>query len=521
MGSSGKEEIHLVVMIDLRPYQEQMVGAARREWARGKRRILMVAPTGAGKTHILAHNLWSYTQRNPDGVALYVVHRRQLVEQTHRVLRRLELNASIVMAGYETDWSANVFVVSRDTWERRKEWINFGSDVGLIVFDEAHIGISAQKRMVEALQPVTILGYTATPVSMSGPGMGALYEGLVVGPTYETLIDMGFLVPTQWVVAQPLDTSGLRVSKATGDYVIEDVVKLVKGQVLGNIYEAWGGYAGERSVIFAPTVDIAATVAAKFGEMGVPAASIDWSTPPRDRRRILEGFQSGKIKIIVNVDVMSEGWDEPLVDTIILANPTRSFARHVQRIGRGMRIADGKHFVRVIDLVSALSEHGQPEDIIGWELEPARPDRKRASSNNLVKRAGLCPKCKQDMTSNPCPNCGFEVRYRPTISELEILPAEFLNGWQRSTPSEEEKGIFYLQLLWYARNYGKKDGWAAHMYKEKFGVWPKWEWKDATPIPAGEGVMRYVRSHFMKYAKDKGLWASSGFSTVAKRKGRL
>jgi superfamily II DNA or RNA helicase len=510
-------------MIQLRPYQEKMVEAARRLWALGKRRILMVAPTGAGKTHILANNLWSHTQREPDGVALYVVHRRQLVEQTHGVLERLGMKAAVVMAGYDTDWSANVFVVSRDTWERRKDRINFGRHVGLVVFDEAHIGIGAQKRLVEYLEPGTVLGYTATPVSMSGPGMGDLYESLIGGPTYEELIEMGFLVPTRWVVAQPLDTSGLRVSKMTNDYVTEDVARLVRGQVLGNIYEAWGQYGGERSVVFAPTVDIAATVAARFGAMQVRAAAIDWSTPPRERQRILAGFKEGSIKVIVNVDVMSEGWDEPLVDTIILANPTRSFARHIQRIGRGMRVSAGKQFVKMIDLVGALAEHGQPEDILGWDLEPARPDRKKGTSTGLVKRRGVCPNCKADMTVNPCPQCGFEVRYRPTVSELEILPARFLEGWKKPVPTYEERMVFFLQLLWCARSWGKKDGWAAHMYKERFDEWPPRVWLNAEPIEPGEGVRKYVRGQLMKYAKDKGLWSSSGLLPVKKKaqQGRL
>ncbi|MCX7946861.1 MAG: DEAD/DEAH box helicase family protein, partial [Hydrogenophilus sp.] len=215
--------------MELRPYQQAMVEAARGEARKGKRAILLVAPTGAGKTHILAANLSSFLQKNEDGVALYVVHRRVLVEQTKAVLEKLGINAGVVMHGYTTEWKHRVFVVSRDTWERRKEWLNFGTDVKLIIFDEAHIGISAQKRMVKALKPQYVLGYTATPISLSGPGMGALYEALVEGPTYLELIGQGYLVPTRWAVARRLDTSGLKVSEATGDYDIRDVERVVKG----------------------------------------------------------------------------------------------------------------------------------------------------------------------------------------------------------------------------------------------------------------------------------------------------
>ncbi len=492
-------------MINLRPYQQDLVERARQKVASGVKRLLIVAPTGAGKTHILAHNMLSFLQRREDGVALYVVHRRQLVEQTHALLTRLRLPATIVMAGYETDWSKRVFVVSRDTWNRRRNFLNFGK-VPLLIFDEAHIGVSLQKKMVEALEPEVVLGYTATPVSMSGPGMGTLYQDIVVGPTYLDLIADGHLVPTRWVSVK-LDTSNLRVSKLTGDFVIEDVVRLVKGQVLADLYESYGAYAGERTVVFAPTVDTAWTIAARFGEMGIPAAVLDWSTPNHERHRILRGFREGKIKIIVNVDVLSEGWDEPLVDTIILASPTRSLARYLQRVGRGMRPAEGKIELLVIDLVGSLYMHGPPEDIAGWTLEPERPDRKKPVGSNLVKRRGLCPICKEEMKANPCPNCGFRASYRAEMKDLEVIGARI--GLVDEVDTELVRVSFYRQLLGIARAYGKKDGWAAHAYREKYGEFPPFSWKELGPMEPGPEAQRWAKRMFIKWAKKRPIWQST------------
>ena len=477
---------------------------ARKGVAAGAKRLLIVAPTGAGKTHILAHNMLSFLEKRKDGVALYVVHRRQLVEQTHALLTRLGLPATIVMAGYEADWSKRVFVVSRDTWNRRRDFLNFGR-VPLLIFDEAHIGINSQKRIVEALEPEVVLGYTATPVSMSGPGMGALYQDIVVGPTYLDLIADGHLVPTRWVSVQ-LDTSDLKVSKLTGDFVIDDVVRLVKGQVLADLYEAYGEYARERTVVFAPTVDIAWTVAARFGEMGIPAAVLDWATPPHERHRILRGFREGRIRVIVNVDVLSEGWDEPLVDTIILASPTRSLARYLQRVGRGMRPAEGKPEVLVVDLVGSLYMHGPPEDITGWTLEPERPDRRKPVGSDLVKRRGLCPMCKEEMKANPCPNCGFRAGYTAKMRELEVIGARL--GMVDEVDGEMFRVSFYRQLLGIARYYGKKDGWAAHAYREKYGEWPPFSWRKLGPMEPGPEAQRWARRMFIKWAKRRPLWQS-------------
>jgi len=488
-------------VVSLRSYQNKLVEQARQKVAAGAGRLLIVAPTGAGKTHILAHNMLSFLERRKDGVALYVVHRRQLVEQTHALLTRLGLPATIVMAGYATDWSRRIFVVSRDTWIRRQKEISFDS-VPLLIFDEAHIGINSQKRIVEALKPEVTLGYTATPVSMSGPGMGALYRDIVVGPTYLDLIAGGNLVPTRWVSAR-LDTSGLRVSRLTGDFVTDDVVRLVRGQVLADLYEAYGQYARERTVVFAPAVDIAWTIAARFGEMGICAAVLDWSTPTHERHRILSGFSEGRIKVIVNVDVLSEGWDEPRVDTIILASPTRSLARYLQRVGRGMRPADGKSEILVIDLVGSLYMHGPPEDIDGWQLEPERPDRQKPVGSDLVKRKGICPVCHNEMRTNPCPSCGFQASYRPSQVDLEVIGAKLAMVDEMEIDSEAFKVSFYRQLLGFARARNKKDGWAAHAYRDKYGEFPPFSWRELGPLEPGPEAQRWAKRMFIKWAKSR------------------
>ncbi len=415
--------------------------------------------------------------------------------------------ATIVMAGHRTNFSKRIFVVSRDTWERRKGHLDFGP-VGLIIFDEAHIGISAQKRIVEHLEPDVVLGYTATPVSTSGPGMGAMYEELVQGPSYGDLILEGHLVPTRYVAAR-LDTSGLRVG-SDGDYMTKEVVELVRGQVLADLYDAYGQYARERTVIFAPSVEIAWTIAARFGEMGVRAAVLDWATKPPVRREILSEFREGRIKVIVNVDVLSEGWDEPRVDTIILASPTRSLARYLQRVGRGMRPSPGKSDVLVIDLVGSVYEHGTPEDIEGWELEEERPNRKvNRPGHTLVKRKGLCPMCRAEMKDNRCKVCGFEAAYIPKPRELEVVGGKLEALWDSPLfHTEEVRQSFYRQLLGVARMYGKKDGWAAHAYKERYGEWPLWEWKELGPLMPSDDALRWTRYLFIRFAKKRPVWGS-------------
>lgn len=490
----------------LREYQSRLIEESRQALGKSQR-LLIVAPTGAGKTLIMAHKLQRFLEKGGNGSAVYVVHRRQLVEQTSGVLKANGVPNGIVMAGYNADYSSRVFVMSRDTYFRRRDWINLGQ-VSMLIFDEAHIGVDAQRRIAENLEAPFVLGYTATPITLSGPGMGSFYRNLLLGPTYMELIELGHLVPTRWLVAKELDTSGLRVSRSTGDYVQEDVVRLVRGEVLADLYSVYAEHAGRRNVIFAPSVDIASTIAARLGSMGYRAAAIDWSTPQRERQRILAEFKAGTIGALVNVDVFSEGWDEPLVDTIILANPTKSLARHIQRIGRGMRPAPGKLYVRVIDLVGALRMHGAPEDIEGWELEEQRDPKQKTQGGSPVKRRGLCPRCKREMKGPVC-ECGFRADYIPTPTDLTVV-GRYVVEEQRGPRewTEEDKRLFYLQLLFYARKYGKKDGWAAHAYRERFGDWPPFAWRDYTPVPLTVDVEKYIKRRWILWSKasSKPLW---------------
>lgn len=458
----------------------EIIESARNAVRNGKKRILIVAPTGAGKTRILAEKARLSAERGK--VVLYIVHRRQLVEQTSAVFSRLGIPHSVIMAGYETDFSERIFIVSRDTWTRRGMHGGFPPDeVGLILYDEAHIAVERQRLIAEKYDRAVVVGYTATPTTLTGLPLGEFYEELIQGPNYVELQRMGFLVPGRYIVPKTLDMEGVRVSKSTNDYVAEDVQRVVKGQVLGDLWDALRQYGNGRTIIFLPSVDIAHSVASELGAAGYPAATLDWSTPDRERTRILEDFRNGRIMALCNVDVLSEGFDEPTVQTIILASPTRSTARYLQRVGRGMRPAPGKAFVTVVDMANQILEHGIPEDYEAWELE--RGNRKTRNNNNTggihFAKTRVCQACGESFKgSRACPKCGWEVPRRYLPAELEVIPADFTElNIQYRDPIEQQKR-FYRALLEYARYKGWKDGWAAHMYRTRYGSWPPFAWRN-------------------------------------------
>ena len=157
--------------------------------------------------------------------------------------------------------------------------------------------------------------------------------------------------------------------------------------------------------------------------------------------------------------------------------------------------------MRIIDLVGAAYEHGAPEDIEGWELEPARRVSSRNSgSESLVKRKGLCPICRREMKGRRC-ECGYEPVYHPRITDLEVIGGKLEE--MGVLDSEALRQNFYRQLLWYVKFFGKKDGFAAHLYKDKYGEFPPWEWRELEPAEPTPATWNFIRSRLIRWAKRK------------------
>jgi len=471
--------------MDLWPHQERIIEQARNEVMKGRRRVLITSPTGSGKTRVLAWKLKSASDKGL--VAWYVVHRRQLVHQTSRVLSSLGIEHTMVMAGEETDHSANIYVISRDTYLRRKDWMNLG-EPALIVIDEAHIALGIQQQIAEDWPRAVILGYTATPLTLSGPAMGDVYESLVHGPTYTELIEGGYLVPPEYWEAVRVDTSGFRVSRATGEFVQKDLSNWVKkGEVIGSAIDSWRRIAdGLPTVVFAPGVAASKYVAAKFNYAGIPAAHIDWSTPEEERERYLRMLASGEIKILSNADLLSEGYDMPEMRAVMMLAPTMSTARYLQRLGRALRIHPGKDKAIVIDHAGVLSRHGLHTDWERWTLETRGKRKERKEKKQLKKseKSIVCPQCgfvfeKRDT----CPQCGFKLGKSSNAKPLVEHPGEVVRAKGKHDYDPEAARAFYLDLAAYAREKGYKSGWVYHAFVKKYKRRPQWEWKNL-PVPA-------------------------------------
>jgi superfamily II DNA or RNA helicase len=186
-----------------------------------------------------------------------------------------------------------------------------------------------------------------------------------------------------------------------------------------------------------------------------------------------------------------------------LARPTKSQILYIQMIGRGLRLAEGKTDCLILDHSTTTSRLGFVTDIHHAELDDGKPKTKTERSEPLPK---VCPQCQmlRPPKTPKCPNCGFEAK---PVAGAYCVPGELVEMTDRHTEkpvSAEERRAFYAELRGYGKIKGHKDGWAAHQYKQKFGVYPPWHWKsDDDPKEPGPTTRSWIKSRQIAWAKSR------------------
>ncbi len=494
-------------MTELRPYQHDHVAATHAEIGVGRRRILQVAPAGAGKTVTVSEII-------RQGVALgkhvlFLAHRRELIHQAHQKLYAADVDAGIILAEWPARPEEPVQIASIQTlWARAMRTKKIDLPLAdLVVIDEAHhCRAMTYRKIIEAYPEAIILGMTATPCRGDGRGLGNIFETMVECPAVQELIDLGFLVPTKVYAPVQPDLKGVGVAR--GDYVEKQLAeRMDQSELVGDIVTHWLSLSERRrTVAFATGVAHSVHIRDEFRRAGILAEHIDGTTPVADRETILAQLSRGEIEVVSNCMVLTEGWDQPDVSCIILARPTKHMGLYRQMIGRVLRPAPGKVDAIVLDHAGAVFEHGFVEDPVEWTLdEDKRADNpaKRARGEGRARALTTCPECSAvRMEGSPCVVCGWKPTPQPEAFEMADGELGRVDRAMRTRGHEwtaDEKAAFHRQLLWIALERGYKPGWAAHKHKEKFGDWPNA--RSAEPEPPDPAVRSWVRSRQIAYAK--------------------
>ena len=454
------------------PHQERAIAELRARMLAGVARVMLMIPTGGGKTRLAAEVIKAALARGKR--VAFIVPRLSLIDQTAAAFREEGVRAVGVMQAQHplTDSEQPIQICSAQTLSRRKR-----PEVDLVFVDEGHL---LHKAVLAWLtdpnqKHVRFVGLSATPWTC---GLGRLYDDLIVGATIAELIEAGHLSPLKAFAPSEPDLAGVHVR--AGDFAEDELAERCDTpKLVGDVVTEWLKRGEDRLTLsFGVGRDHAQHIQQRFLEVGVASEYIDAYVDRREREEIFERFRHGETKIISSVATLEVGIDLPMASCIIDARPTKSHMAFVQRIGRGLRVAPGKADCIILDHAGNHVRLGMVTDIGQARLDDkskAEDDKKRKAKERAEPLPKLCDECKAVIPpkARECPCCGAPVLTRTAVEhedgELIELSA---HGSGRIESTIADKAIFFAELKGFAQARGYAEGWIAHKFKEKFGTWP-------------------------------------------------
>jgi superfamily II DNA or RNA helicase len=368
----------------------------------------------------------------------------------------------------------------------------------LIVVDEAHHAVAGTwATILSAMLNCRVLGVTATPERLDGRGLGEMFEVMVLGPDAAWLTDEGFLVPARIFSPGTIDLSAIRrPDSSSGKAKAADILK--QGHIMGDAITHYQKTIAEHfngtAIAFCPNLEVANGMTEAFRNAGIPAATIDGKTDRGIRKRMISDLGDATLKVLVSVDVVSEGTDIPSVAGVILYSKTESLTKFLQQCGRALRpvyasgydlettqgrlaaiAAGGKPYAVTNDHVGntftgTIPKHGTPIDHREWSLDGRKAREKEESSAPPIR---VCPACLSIIpaAANPCTYCGHTIEtpkrelrvIEGTLQELDPSLA------RRTMRREVAQARTREELEAIAKERGYKAGWVTHMLNARGG----------------------------------------------------
>jgi DNA repair protein RadD len=451
----------------LRLYQETAIDLLRESLRTGHRRPILQLPTGAGKTRIAAEIINRSLAK--ERRAIFVVPRISLIEQTVAAFEREGIWNIGVLQGqhFRTNPHAPVQIASAQTLARREI-----PPAGIVIIDECHLQFKSITEWIAASewQAVPFVGLSATPWAK---GLGKSYDDLLRPVSILELIDERYLSPFRVFAPPAPDLTAVRT--VAGDFHEADLSDACdKKEIVADVVTTWLEKGENRQTLgYGVDRKHAQHLQERFIEAGVRAEYIDCDTALFEREEIFDRFRSGETRLICNVATLDTGIDLD-VRCIIDARPTRSRIRFVQTIGRGLRPAEGKDHLIILDHAGNHLRLGLVTGIGCCELDKGDAGRSYDKDGRVaVPTIKLCPECRCVLPpqARECPACGFKIYAATEVLERDGELEEF---GQLPSPRHADGSIderrFIAMLKGYAveRGYGKPDGFAWHKFKERF-----------------------------------------------------
>lgn len=513
----------------LRDYQRGLL--ARTALAmRVYRRILLQAPTGAGKTHLIAALVGAAVLFRLR--VLILATRTRLVRQLHDRLDVFEIGHGVIAASLPglTNWSQPVQVASVDTLYRR--CVADGKMplplADVVIFDEAHLALGESRKAILNSYPAAWqFGFTATPAKTTGATLRDQFDELVLGPTANELIEAKMLVRPR-IFSRPIITEtelkSVSRSSSTDDYATGELSEILsRPKLVGDVVTNWLRIAnGQRTLVFACDKAHGMQLVQEFRQAGVPCEQLTDDDDDATREEAIARLENGSTKVLVNCFLLSYGIDIPRVECIVLARPTRSVVLYLQAIGRGMRPSEGKEFVTVIDHGRVVENLGLPTYDRDWSLDgnnvnQAAREKLADARKTVDERPRTCRECScvwlVTEQGTDCPSCGWKPA--PIAKPVQVVQADLTEIGTIVKQGEDMDRFFAEACFFYANRW--PDRWEEKPASGRYWAWSQTRTKfkrnrdEAIPRrywnvdlrPATEETTGWLKSQLIRWAKSK------------------
>lgn len=496
----------------LRDYQRDCIEQLRDGVRNGNRSQVLVAPTGGGKTVMASYLLSEAVSKG--SVAWFVCDRVSLVDQTSTMLDKYGVKHGVIQADH---WRNRPYeyvqVVSAQTLARRE----VKNPPKIIIWDECHTMYKSVINLIEKYPDAKVVGLTATPFTK---GMGSVFTNVVNSTTTNQLISDGWLVPLKCYLAKAtIDMTGAG-TKFDGEW--KDAEMEERGiKIVGDIVGEWESktlqhFGGPvKTIVFSATVAHGQAICRAFAEKGYNFQQISYLDGNDERRRsLIEEFRKTDSMItgLVSCEALAKGFDVTDIKCGIAARPYRkSLSGHIQQMGRVMRPHEGKEFALWLDHTGNLHRFAEDQMEVFQQgvkdLEAGDYDQKvRKEKDEEDKEQHECGECGYFFDGKICPSCGWE---RPTRKSQVIEQAGEMHEFKLTKTQDafSNRQDVWEQLCWIAEDRkGANDAakrFAMAQYKNIYGVWPKWNFKDSMRTFPSKQVQNRVTSNLIAFYRSK------------------
>lgn len=451
--------------MELRPYQQEARESIQKEWENGNKKTLLVLPTGCGKTIVFSKVIEDRVRKGER--VLVLAHRSELLEQASDKLKQSTGLNTATEKAEETSIGSwfRVVVGSVQTLQRDKRLRKFAKDhFDTIVVDEAHHCISdGYQRVLGHFDQANVLGVTATPDRGDMRNLGTYFESLAYEYTLPKAIKEGYLSKIKALtIPLTLDLSG--VGTQAGDFKSSDLSSALDPYLYQIADEMAKQCQDRKTVVFLPLVKTSQKFRDILNERGFKAAEVNGES--KDRAEVLKDFEEGKYNVLCNSMLLTEGWDCPSVDCVVVLRPTKVRALYSQMVGRGTRLFPGKEELLLLDFLWHTERHDlcRPASIIATDEAVAKAMTKRSEeatnvAMDIMELEEVAVKDAVAEREEALTKKLSEMRKRkrslvdPLQFEMSIQAEDLANyvpafGWEAGPPSEkqlkalEKSGIF-------------------------------------------------------------------------------